>query len=363
MPSDVRVDDIINALRERILTGEFGTGGRLPSHRMLAKQYNTTHETINKVMQRLQAEGLLLSLGRQGVFVRAARTRLPATSPRFASYLQQLGLKPIETTIDGPDIVPASQEVAQALGIAEHAPVVHRLFRQGTATEHYRMVENFFPVEFAGGVIVEQMQQDEQFDVLQAIQQVHGKAIKRVHEDLIGRLPTQREQDLLKVIRSMPVLEVHRVSYAEDDKTVILYSRLIFVASYFVFSYDYAAPQRDSFDEKMQELARIDPRSVLVEATAQVEREAALAVDRLKLDRGAVAPSSAHENMKILLQHHYIDRGVMDIWAKIQDVRNRSVHSAEEVTLTPTEALEYAALAKRLIQKLVSLNDLSGVGV
>jgi len=85
------------------------------------------------------------------------------------------------------------------------------------------------------------MRQDERFDVLLAIKEAHGKAAKRVHEDVIGRLPTQLEQDILKIVRSTPVLEVHRSYYGADDKTVIMYSRIIFVASYFVLSYDYAA--------------------------------------------------------------------------------------------------------------------------
>jgi DNA-binding GntR family transcriptional regulator len=63
-----------------------------------------------------------------------------------------------------------------------------------------------------------------------------------VHEDVIGRLPTQDEQDLLKIVRSTPVLEVHRTYFAEDDTTVMMYSRITFVASFFVLSYDYTAP-------------------------------------------------------------------------------------------------------------------------
>ena len=69
MAPDMRVDMINEELRQRILDKEFGTAGRLPSLRMLAEQFNTTHETMNKVVQRLQAEGLLISLGRAGIFV------------------------------------------------------------------------------------------------------------------------------------------------------------------------------------------------------------------------------------------------------------------------------------------------------
>jgi DNA-binding GntR family transcriptional regulator len=87
------------------------------------------------------------------------------------------------------------------------------------------------------------MQQDARLDVLQAIKEAHGKVIKRVHEDVIARLPTSGEQELLKIVRNTPVLEVKRTNYAEDDDTtVIMFNRLIFVASYFELSYDYITP-------------------------------------------------------------------------------------------------------------------------
>ena len=241
MSSDVRVDAITDALRARILSGEFGTGGRLPSHRMFSEQYDTTHETINKVIQRLQAEGLVSSLGRAGVFVRASRTRIPGGGFSFSQDLKQLGLEPVEATIGTPDIVPASEDVARRLGVPENTPVVHRLRRQGTTTAHYRLLESFYPIELAGGQILGQMQKDEGFDVLQAIKKAHGKTVRRVHEDVIGRLPTQHELDLLKIVRGTPVLEVHRTHLA-DGGAAIMYSRMILVANYFVLSYDYATP-------------------------------------------------------------------------------------------------------------------------
>jgi DNA-binding GntR family transcriptional regulator len=239
MSPDTRVDDIADALRQRILSGEFGTGGRLPSHRMFAEQFGTTHETINKVIQQLQAEGLVSSLGRAGVFVRASRTRIPASIFRFDEYVKQTGLEPVEATIGTPAMVPAAVEVARALGIPENTPVIRRLQRQGTTTAHYRLVESFYPVTLAGGSILDQMHNDEHFDVLSAIKEAHGKAVRRVREDVIGRLPTQNEQDLLKIVRGTPVLEVHRTHYAEDDTPAIMYSRSILVASYFVLSYNY----------------------------------------------------------------------------------------------------------------------------
>jgi hypothetical protein len=65
--------------------------------------------------------------------------------------------------------------------------------------------------------------------------------IVRVHEDVIGRLPTTREQELLKIVRNAPVLEVQRANYAEDN-SVVMFNWIIFVASYFVLSYNYTTP-------------------------------------------------------------------------------------------------------------------------
>src|SRR5712691_5646260 len=98
--ADTKLDVITEKLREQIVKGDFGTMGRLPSHRMLAEQYDTTRETINKVVQRLQAEGLLISHGTAGVFV-SSRTRMPGITARFDLYLKEhFGLTAVETDID-----------------------------------------------------------------------------------------------------------------------------------------------------------------------------------------------------------------------------------------------------------------------
>src|SRR5256885_6259258 len=185
MSPDTKIDSIADAVRQRILAGEYGTSGRLPSLRLLSEEYGTTHETMNKVVQLLQAEGLLVSQGRAGVFVNKTRTRIPGITARFDLYLQEQGLVPEETNVEEPAIVAAPADVAKVFGIDEGAPVVHRMRRQGTTATPYRLAENFYPVDLAGGSILERMRQDARLDVLQAIKEAHGKVIKRVHDYLL----------------------------------------------------------------------------------------------------------------------------------------------------------------------------------
>lgn len=234
-----KVENITNVLREQIVAGDFGRYGRLPSRTELAKQFNTTRETINKVVLQLQAEGLLVAKGTRGVSINKPRMRIPGITPRFDLLLQEQGLTPVETNISIPEVVPAPLEVANAFSIEKDAPVVRRFRRQGTTIAHYRLAENFYSIELAGGAILKKMQEDDRFDVLQAIKEAHGKVITQVHEDVIGRLPTKEEQELLGIIRQAPVLEVLRTNYAEDN-TVVMFNKLIFVASFFVLSYNYS---------------------------------------------------------------------------------------------------------------------------
>lgn len=83
MSPENKGSDILKAIRERIIQGEFGTGGRLPSLRMFASHYKTTQQTMNAVIQRLQAEGFLISLGKRGVFVHTPHSRVPTQTPQF----------------------------------------------------------------------------------------------------------------------------------------------------------------------------------------------------------------------------------------------------------------------------------------
>jgi DNA-binding GntR family transcriptional regulator len=249
MSPDTRVDMINDELRRRILDKDFGIAGRLPSLRMLAEQFGTTNETMNKVVQRLQAEGLLISLGRAGIFVNSTQKHIPGITPNLAEFFQQQGRILEETDIEEPSIVRAPAEVAEAFNIEEGMKVIRRYRSQGEKEGYsivpFRLAENYYPVGLVDEEMLEQMRRDVRFDVLAAIKAIHTIEIGRIHEDVYGRLPTSEEQEKLKILRNAPVFDIRRTSYAnsEDVKIeqsqVVMFSRIIFVARYFVLSYDY----------------------------------------------------------------------------------------------------------------------------
>lgn len=235
--SETRLDEVVDSLRQRILSGEFGTG-RLPTLRELAEQYTTSRETTGRAIKLLQAEGLLVSHGGKSVYIQS-RARLPgAIGDQLSLLLQQQGLPAEETILEGPTSIFAPEDVARSLGIAFEAPVVHLLRRQGTTTVPYRLVEEFYPAFLAGEEILRRVQADPSLDILDAIGREQGKVVQQVHEDIITRVPVAREQRQLGITSSMPVLEMHRIGKTSDGMPILLH-RIIFVGSLFAFSYDY----------------------------------------------------------------------------------------------------------------------------
>jgi DNA-binding GntR family transcriptional regulator len=235
--SDTKLDDVVEGLRQRIQAGVYGTG-RLPTLRELAEQYHTSRETTGRAIKLLQAEGLLIPQGRS-IYVQS-RTRLAGgIADRFDLLLKQQGLTAVETVLEQPQSIAAPAAVARVLKVAEGSPVVHWLKREGTATVHYRLIEHYYPASFVSREMLDRMQTDAAFDVLEAIHKANGKVIQQIHEDILARVPNAREQRQLDIASSMPVLDMQRTGYAGDG-TPILFIRITFVGSLFLLSYDYA---------------------------------------------------------------------------------------------------------------------------
>jgi DNA-binding LacI/PurR family transcriptional regulator len=72
----------MEAVRERVRTGAYGPGGALPSERALAREFGTNHETANKAVAHLVAEGVLLRRRGIGTFVASSVEAGTAAAPR-----------------------------------------------------------------------------------------------------------------------------------------------------------------------------------------------------------------------------------------------------------------------------------------
>jgi len=238
MSTTTKVDTIIDGLRARIQSGEFGQGGRLPSFRKLVEEYETSQETMNKAMQALQAEGLLLSSGAKGVFVNNPRLRVPGIVVDFSEYLKNEGLTPKSEFITKPEIIQPSQEIMKSMKLKKGEMVLCRQRKQGTDRSFFRIATDYYPMHLITDSMLEKAQNDPYFSLILAIKENFDKTIELSQEDLIARLPNTFEQEQLQLVRTNPVIESKSSNFTADKKTCILYYHKVLNANHFILSYN-----------------------------------------------------------------------------------------------------------------------------
>lgn len=239
MRSTNKVDEILDHLSKRIQANEFSIGGRLPSLRTLAADYNTSQETINKVLQNLQAHGLITSHGQKGLFVNAPRVRLPGIASHIGVNLKKLGLEVSVTYMEPPGFTTIPDEAAEFMKLPKDTQVLHRLRKLEVGNIVYRIVESVVVKEYISPEMTQVIERDPSYDLLGMIEARFKLGIRNIHEEIFARLPTIAEQENLRIVRNNPVIELKRTLHTEKDNKPVIFHHQILNANHFLLSYDY----------------------------------------------------------------------------------------------------------------------------
>jgi GntR family phosphonate transport system transcriptional regulator len=124
---------IRDRISDDIAAGQLAPGARLPTESQLCHAFRAGRHSVRRAVAALAVEGKLRVEQGRGTFVQAA----PLISyhigrrTRFRRNLLEQGITPAGEQL-ADDIVPASAQVAEELGLAEGSQV-HRLLRRGLA--------------------------------------------------------------------------------------------------------------------------------------------------------------------------------------------------------------------------------------
>lgn len=238
MSNPEKISKIVEELRQRIQNGEYGRSGRLPSRIQLAEELSTSAETINKAINILKTEGLIVAKGRS-IAVNTPPIRVNGMMESFARHMRKLGYDPLIEYLGGPERLTLSREDAQTFGLTEGIEVVRCARRQGTSTQPYRLLESFYPWDLIGDDFLQQMKDNTEFVVTEAIKEKFGLFHDRIHERVITRYPTTHERELLHLLTQSPVLEITRIGRA-DSGVVTMFSRIVWNGALCELTYDYS---------------------------------------------------------------------------------------------------------------------------
>lgn len=219
---------IADELRGEIVAGRYAPGDRLPTGSDLMERFGVARQTIQNAIDRLRAEGLVLSVTGHGWYVserkpviRLARNRLSkaerdAGRGPFMSDAAVAGFAPAVTVKIRRE--PATPEVANRLAIDEGTEVVvrDRIMRaDGTVVQ---LATSYLPADIAGGTQIEET--DTGPGGAYARLEELGHRLSHFAEAVSSRRATASEAALLQIDVGAPVLAVVRVAYADGGRPV-----------------------------------------------------------------------------------------------------------------------------------------------
>lgn len=204
-------------IRERIESGEWPAGTRLPPERELSRAFGTSRVTTRKALNRLIAQGLLRSVPRRGTFVATPKSNFVALTLRgFTRQAIEAGASPTTTLLRFERIVPSAQ-VAQRLGVSATQLVylIERLrIVDGTPIAFH---QSFIPMNLVPALERAHLERDSLYQILESM---YGLSVAHAEETLQSGLATEYEAALLGTSVGAPTLLLNIRLTAQDGKVM-----------------------------------------------------------------------------------------------------------------------------------------------
>lgn len=208
LPAHMRIAE---QLRERITSGAWAPGARLPAERMLAEQLGVSRMTVRQALAALQLEGRISRrTGRSGgTFVAEELPEVELSSMRgFMGQLSETG-HDVTSEVVTARLQPASAEAATALGLDTGAEVVrvHRLrLVDGTPV---LVEDSCFPAALVPGML----EYDLTGSLYAILAEAFGQAAVSKTEALTTEVVGSADGKLLQIGAAQTVLRLVRTSF------------------------------------------------------------------------------------------------------------------------------------------------------
>ncbi|KOG65679.1 GntR family transcriptional regulator [Streptomyces griseoflavus] len=215
-------------LRDEILSGDLAPGANLPSTARLKERFDASNATVQKALQLLKDEQLVVGRAGAAVTVRDHRQRAlrpaaymaPAEPGRPYRWLTEVpgpGERARSRLVEVGEVVPPA-DVAGVLGLAEGATAVLRRQVLSIDDEPVELVASYYPVEIARGTPITEFRKIKGGTptLLAGLGHPPVRSVDRVS----ARVPTQEQYAALQLPGDLPVLRTLRVVYGEGERPI-----------------------------------------------------------------------------------------------------------------------------------------------
>jgi GntR family transcriptional regulator len=209
-------------LRARIHRGEWAPGEKLPSIPAIATAYGVAKQTVQRTIDQLRIEGLLITRPGSGTYVRGTKRRLNRLSRgRYGTrrgYHADLAARYRQHLL-GVGRTPAPAEVAEAFGLKAGAELLARRHLVRTGDSPVEVGASWLRPADAAGTALERA---EVFDrpFYQEVEDATGRRYASATDQLSARLPTRDEAEILQIRPDTPVLVLLHVAYDGEHRAI-----------------------------------------------------------------------------------------------------------------------------------------------
>ncbi|RZD64705.1 GntR family transcriptional regulator [Streptomyces albidoflavus] len=215
-------------LRAQILSGDLAPASALPSTAQLKKRFDASNATIQKALQLLKSEELVVGRAGASVTVRARRQRTVRPSSYLAAGASGTPSRWLAETDD--EAPPARSElldvaeclppadVRAVLGAGEPDLAVRRRQLLLLGEEPAELVTSYYPATLARGTALTVRRKIR--GGASAVLAELGVPPHRCVDRVTARVPTQEEHRLLRLPTGLPVLRTLRVAFSADGTPV-----------------------------------------------------------------------------------------------------------------------------------------------
>lgn len=213
---------IAEAIRARIRRGDWQPGERLPSIPAIAQMFGVAKQTVQRTVDQLRVEGLLITKPGSGTYVRGTRRRLNRLSRgRYGpqrGYHSDLAAR-YRQYLTGVGRAPAPSEVAEAFGVADGAELVVRRHLVRTQEVPVELGAAWFRPGDTGDTDLEREQAFGR-PLYQEVEEVTGRRYVHARDQVTARLPTRAEAETLAIRPDTPVLHLLHVAADDDHRPI-----------------------------------------------------------------------------------------------------------------------------------------------
>lgn len=193
-------------LRAAVHDGRLPKGSFLDNEIALSHQWHLSRPTVRRAIQDLVDAGLLVRRRGVGTQIVDDQVRRKFALSSLWDDLVADGLEPC-TQVVTLARVPADEEVAEALHVDLHTPVVHLVRVRSAGSQPLAIMHNWLITDAAGSLTVDQLSQRGLYELLREVGVRPHLAFQRHGAKAADR----REAELLGMAKGAPLVTMHRV--------------------------------------------------------------------------------------------------------------------------------------------------------